>query len=391
MKPSQSPSSLSRRAFLALAGAGCAAAYVGRGAPATEKAVATPSSASMAFPEKDWTVAPPASQGVDPAKLDAAVDNLREAMKGHGGIEEMLIVRNGRAIWQGASPDLKHGIWSASKSFTSTVLGLLIGDGKCTLDTLAKDHVPELAKDYPEVKLRHFATMTSGYDGEGGTYALDMLDGSRTPFIPTKPLFLPGTEFRYWDDAMREFGHVLTRIAGEPLESFFRRRVAEPIGIPASDWGWRRRDTVRGVEIMDSAGGVDTTARQLARFGHLFLNRGKWAGKQLVSAEWVAQAGSVQVPVTTPWKPYNKRQERIDGRGVYGFNWWVNGVTAKGPRYWPGAPPKTFAALGLFENRCYIVPEWNMVVAHTGTDRNRVADSELVWSNFFAKLAEAVA
>ena len=49
----------------------------------------------MVFPEKDWAVAPPASQRVDPAKLDAALDNLAQAMKGHGGIEQMLIVRTG--------------------------------------------------------------------------------------------------------------------------------------------------------------------------------------------------------------------------------------------------------------------------------------------------------
>ena len=252
-------------------------------------------------------------------------------------------------------------------------------------------YVPELAKDYPEVRLRHFATMTSGYDGEGGTYKLDMLDGSETPFVPTKPLFPPGTEFRYWDDAMREFGHVLTRIAGETLRVVFpaacrRADRHSGVGLWLAQAGYGPRRGNHGL-----GGRVDITARQLARFGHLFLNRGKWARKQLVSAEWVAQASSVQVPVTTPWKPYNKRQERIDGRGVYGFNWWVNGVTAKGVRYWPGAPPRTYGALGLFENRCYVVPEWNLVVAHMNTERNRVANSELVWSNFFAKLTEAVA
>lgn len=344
----------------------------------------------MTFPEKDWAIASPDSQRVDAEKMEAALDNLASALKGRGGIEEMLIVRNGRVIWEGAYPDLKHGIWSASKSFTSTVFGLLIGDGRCILDTLAKDYVPELAKDYPDVKLRHFATMTSGYDGEGGTYALDMLDGSETPFIPTTPLFPPGTQFRYFDDAMREFGHVLTRIANETLESIFRRRVADPIGIPAQDFAWRRRGTVGGVEIMDSAGGIEITARQLARFGHLWLNGGNWAGKQIVNADWVAQASSVQVPLTMAWKPDNKRQQRIDGRGVYGFNWWTNGVTAKGSRYWPGAPAGTYAASGLFENKCFIIPEWKMVVARTGTSRNRVANSNLVWSNFFTKLTAAV-
>jgi hypothetical protein len=63
----------------------------------------------MIFPEKDWAVASPASQGVNPAKMDAALDYLAQTLKCHGGIEEMLVVRNGRMIWQGSYLDLKHG------------------------------------------------------------------------------------------------------------------------------------------------------------------------------------------------------------------------------------------------------------------------------------------
>ena len=66
-------------------------------------------------------------------------------------------------VWAGPGIDKVHGVWSATKSFTSTVLGLLIDDGKATLDTPAKDYVPAMAAAYPGVTLQHFTTMTSGY------------------------------------------------------------------------------------------------------------------------------------------------------------------------------------------------------------------------------------
>lgn len=144
------------------------------------------------FPGRDWAQATPESQGLDPARLKTAVELLDKTI-GSDGARELVIIRNGRMIWKGANIDKVHGAWSLTKSFTSTVLGLLIEDGKCSLDSKAAEFVPELASSYPDVSLRHFTTMTSGYRGMGdepkGTY----LHGpSSTPFAPNpKPLFVP--------------------------------------------------------------------------------------------------------------------------------------------------------------------------------------------------------
>ncbi|MBM4029825.1 MAG: hypothetical protein FJ280_31160, partial [Planctomycetes bacterium] len=113
------------------------------------------------FPAQDWQPATPESQGLDPARLQAAADYLRENA-GPDGVNELMIVRHGYLVWQGPNIDNVHGVWSATKSFTSTVLGLLIDDGKAALDTRAKEFMPALAAPCPEVTLRHLTTMTSG-------------------------------------------------------------------------------------------------------------------------------------------------------------------------------------------------------------------------------------
>lgn len=350
----------------------------------------SPAKPPMVFPGKDWVRAAPQTQGVDPAKLQAAVDYLARGLKDHGGAGTLFIVRNGYEIWAGPESDREYQIYSATKSFTSTVLGLLIDDGKVTLDTPAWKLEPTLARQYPAVTLRHFATMTSGYDSVGGSYEFDRQGrgDSWNPGPLAPPLFPPGSKFRYWDDAMMQFGSVLTRAAGQPLDRLFKTRIADPIRM--ARWRWTENDSAVG-RVLCWTGGIHTSSRELARFGHLFLNRGNWNGRQLVSPSWVAQATSVQVPASV----LNDDLPRSRGAGIYGYNWWVNGVKPNGQRLWPGAPPRTYYANGLHNNVCIVVPEWNMVLTRTnggkkGGGANSPPNVNEIWSDFFDRLGKGL-
>ena len=344
--------------------------------------------AEMEFPQRDWAEATPGSQGVNEEKLRAAMEYLKKNT-GKDGVLETVVVVNGRIIFKGDNVDHVHGVWSVTKSFTSTAMGLLVADGKCTPDTLAKDHVPAMAARYPRVTLRHFATMTSGYRAVGdepkGSYTHGPSD---TPFQPGAPLFAPGERYAYWDAAMNQFALVLTRIAGEPIEELFRRRVAEPIGMDAKGWDWGDFGEVDGLVVNGGSGNqnrhMKISALQMARFGHLWLNRGTWAGKRVIDEKWIDAATRVAVPAELSW---GHPQSKIDGRGVYGMNWWVNGVKPDGMRIWPAAPPGTFAAAGFNNNHCFVIPEWKMVVVRLGLDGN-VGDE--VWRTFFVHMREAV-
>jgi len=346
----------------------------------------------MVFPGKTWQQARPASQGVDPERLAEAVAFLKENA-GRDGVRELVIVRNGRMIHHGDNIDRMHGVWSLTKSFTSTVLGLLIDANKCTLDTLAADHVPELREHYGKVMLRHFATMTSGYYAVGDEPRGGYFHGpSPTPFTPgPRPLFTPpGSKYAYWDSAMNEFGDVLTRIAGEPMEQLFRRKIADPIGMEAKQWKWGDFGKRDGLVINGGSGNgnrhVRITARQLARFGHLFLNRGRWKGKQLVSARWVKEATRLHVPAKLPLG----HPKSPDGRGVYGFNWWVNGIKPDGKRKWPAAPLDTYAASGFNNNDMFVVPKWNLVVVRLGVDQSSKKITDETYGRFLKLIGEAM-
>jgi CubicO group peptidase (beta-lactamase class C family) len=344
----------------------------------------------MQFPGSEWHVVAAESEGVDSSRLRAAVDRLEDDLRRYGGAGTLVVVRGGQVIWRGSEAEALHQIHSATKSFTSTCLGLLIEDGKASLETRAQDYVPALREHYSTVTLRHFATMTSGYHAEGEGYEVDAAgrsDGGRTPLTPAPPLFAPGAKFRYWDKAMLQFGNVLTQIAGEPLDALFRRRIADPIGM--TQWQWWPYQTADG-PILHCTGGICTSALTLARFGHLFLNRGSWNGEQLIASSWVDQATSVQVPASIP----NDDVPRSRGAGIYGYNWWVNGVKPDGRRLWR-APAGAYYANGLHSNVCIVVPEWSMVIARTngGTPSgapNTPPNIDEIWSGFLGRLGRAV-
>lgn len=343
------------------------------------------------FPAADWPQSSPESQGMDSKRLEEAVEYL-EANAGSDGVDQLMIVRNGKVVWQGPKVNAVHGVWSMTKSFTSTVLGLLIDDGKAMPSTRAKDHLPILAEAYPNVTLRHFATMTSGYQAENDEPRGSYRHGpSPTPFDPcSTPLFPPGTQYAYWDSAMNQFGNVLTRIAGESMEALFKRQIADRIGMDADEWRWGDFDKIDGLTVNGGSGNsnnhVFISARQVARFGYLFLNQGVWDGERLISRQWVENATKPQVPTSIGFYP----DSATDGRGVYGFNWWTNGVNVDGERKWPGAPVGTYAASGYNNNDMFVIPEWNMVVVRLGLDQRDRRITDDVYATLLEKVGRAI-
>jgi CubicO group peptidase (beta-lactamase class C family) len=349
-------------------------------------------SSKMVFPDQHWQESKPKAQGVDSTKLETAVSYLKDN-SGSDGVKELVIIRNGYMIWKGTDIDKMHGVWSLTKSFTSTVLGLLVDDDKATLDTLAKDYVPSMTEIYPDVTLQHFTTMTSGYYAVGDEPRGSYKHGpSLTPFKPAnRPLFKPpGSRYAYWDSAMNQFANVLTHIANEPIEDLFKKRIADPIGMDRTKWDWGDFGPVDGIVVNGGSGNnnryIQISARELARFGHLFLNRGKWKNKQLISASWINTATKAHVPASIPLEPLSG----ADGRGVYGFNWWVNGIKSNGKRNWPGAPPGTYAASGYNNNDMFIIPEWKMVIVRLGLDQSEFSITDSIYSTFLEKIGQAI-
>lgn len=341
------------------------------------------SNRNMVYPSEKWVSSRPEDQGVNAAGLAAALDVL----KGYCGEDELsqtLLVRNGRVLYSGDSITESHNIYSSTKSFTSTILGLLIEDGKCRLDSLAAEFEPLLESEYGSVELSHFTSMTSGYSARGKSrWGDDSEDWSETPYKVAKPLFEPGEAYAYWDEAMMMFGRVLTKVAGEDLADYFDRKVGNEIGLGEWDW-WSDTELEGGTTIRNGCTGISINAKQLARMGHLFLNEGRWKGKQLVPVWWVREATRSQVPVDLPVGETDR--SNVIGSGRYGYNWWVRGEGDD----MSDTPEGTYYMSGLHNNMCFVVPQWNMVIVRMGEDGNPEEGKRFVYNAFFKELSRAI-
>ncbi|GAT32226.1 CubicO group peptidase, beta-lactamase class C family [Terrimicrobium sacchariphilum] len=309
------------------------------------------------FPAGRWITPTPDAPVIPPEIVRKALEVLQSVV-GAEGNSGTMIVHRGYLLWAGENVSHKGHVWSCTKSINSICLGLLWDDGRCSPDDLAARYLPSLARDYPEVTLRHMATFTSGIHLEA--LSLD----------PGPPNFAVGAAMHYSQE-LDLLAYILTRIAGEPLSELFRRRIADPIGMSPAGWEWKSVNTRDGLPINGGAGmpenGMYMTAENLARLGWLFANNGKWDGRELISKRYIEHACVARVSPHTPMHDPADWYHQLPGR--YGLSWWTNGVDSTGRRLWPSAPDNTFAAQGNNNNICIIVPEWQLVIVRTAQDK----------------------
>jgi CubicO group peptidase (beta-lactamase class C family) len=363
------------------------------------------------FPGKSWDESSPETQGVDPLSLDSALDYF-SSHSGGVGTDEMVIVRNGYVIWKGPAAGNSHPVYSCTKTFTSTVLGILATRGELDVDDLAVDYFPELddggegQEAYQKIRFRDLATMTGGYAGIATDCWSLHLEGlhnesyacTQQYVIPGKPQYVPRTRWSYRDPNVHILGYILTKIAGEPLENVFRSGVADRIGMINWDWSdYGKKGGIRfnnpagtpnrdeAIERNDVQGGVWTTALDLARFGLLYLNNGNWDGEQLLDSSFAETALSNQVPVELS-------SNGFDLAGRYGFYWWTNGIRKDGTRPWPSVPPKAASAHGRGRNFCFVIPEWDMVIVRMSPRSVSAVPKhgDELWEGFFARLTKGI-
>ena len=342
-----------------------------------------PEPQTLVFPEGRWMRSAPEDQQIDKEKMLAALKVL-ESYCGEDGLEETLIVRNGYVVFEGDSISKQHGIYSCSKSFTSTVLGLMIDEDKASLDDYAWEVDSLLAEEYQQVQLKHFTTMTSGYNAVGSSRWCDGCseDWSHHPYNPDGPWFEPGSAYSYWDEAQMFFGRVLTQMLKKDMKTYLDEKIMQHIGI--QDWDWLAEGEYQGIPIRNGCTNVIVNAPQLARMGYLFLNMGKWKDKQLISEQWVREATRSQVPDSLPIGDTDRKD--VKGNGRYGFNWWVRGNMGDMPH----TPLNTYYMSGFNNNMCFVIPEWNMVVIRMGDDGNPPEGKRYVYDLFFRELGKAI-
>jgi CubicO group peptidase (beta-lactamase class C family) len=280
--------------------------------------------AGMVFPGDEWEQSTPQEQGMNHESI-TQMDDLMKAAQANG-----VLIRNGYIVaeWNyGGKSYEQFEVQSISKAITSLVLGLAVTNGLIpSIDAKVKDFYPDFEGGpyVNEITFRHLVTMTSGMSI---IYWHNYVDPCNIK---------PGTEHHYTNDQFTSLAQALTYLYGQELKEVLDKKVLGIINAKM-DWSQDKNFTVRidgEKEIPVNAGYAFTrwTARDLARVGWLYLNKGRWKENQIISENYVEESWT-----SIPFKinEFSKSslmetdpKARADRESVlsklhYGLGWWT--------------------------------------------------------------------
>ena len=331
-----------RRRFLSLAAAVAATPASSWFARSQEKGQAVHGGALSVFPGAQWEAA-------SPVELGWSIDGLVEANRLFDTLPPASIVAidRGRLVLAWGDSAKRVKLSSVRKSLLSALYGTPVRDGRINLDDtlehLGIDDDPPLTHSEKQATLRMLLQSRSGvyHSYVGGTP--DMREK-----MPARESHAPGTFWYYnnWD--FNVLGAVYEHLLNKKIGDAFQTEIAAPIQMEdfrAGDMYYARAAENAEVFARSTypAYHFRLTARDMARFGYLFLRRGNWNGTQIIPSDWVAES-------TTS---YSETAGFGDGFG-YGYLWWVHGY---------GLDVGVFSARGALGKYIIVIPDRDLVVA----------------------------
>lgn len=302
----------------------------------------------------------PEAQGVSSAAVRAFVEAADRQVN---TMHSFMLVRHGHVVaegwWKPEAPDKPHVLHSLSKSFTSTAVGLAVAEGKLSVDDPVLKFFPEDAPAEPSQKLkamrvRDLLTMNTGHEVEAKfTTNAPWVRTFLAHPVPHKP----GAHFQYNSPGSYMLSAIVQKVTGQTVLDYLRPRLFEPLGIENPEWA----ASPQGVSC--GGWGLKLCTEDIAKFGQLYLGKGRWKGKQLLPAAWVEQATARQVS--------NGSDPEKDWDQGYGFQFW---------RCRHGA----YRGDGANGQFCVVLPEQDAVVAITADTRDMQAELNVVWDNLLA-------
>ena len=300
------------------------------------------------WPTGGWRTSTPEEQDLDSKYLSEMLDAIKEQKL---NLHSLLVIRHGYIVSETYAPsdgqDNKHELYSCTKSFISTLIGIALDQG--LLDSLNRpvtglfpestfDNLDTLKKD---MTVENLLTMTSGLGWEEGDTAYMGMYRSRdwVKYVMDLPMKVqPGTQFNYCTGCSHVLSAIIQKATGAKSSDFAAKNLFKPLGI--SDVSWETDPS--GISF--GGWGIRMTARDMAKLGYLYLHQGKWDGQQIVSTKWVETA--------------TRKHVSTDNSLDYGYQWWIVPTL------------QAYAALGRYGQTILVIPRLDMIVVTTAALEN---------------------
>jgi hypothetical protein len=301
----------------------------------------------------------PEAQGIS---SQAVLDFVNAVEANIDALHSFILVRHGHRVAQGwwapYGSDIPHVLFSLSKSFTSTGVGLAVADGLLSVDDpviafFPEDLPAEVSENLAAMRVRHLLSMSTGHGEDTTNYMAMAPDGNWARAFLARPVdYEPGTHFLYNTGASYVLSAIVQKLTGVTLLAYLTQRIFGPLGIEGATWD----SCPRGINL--GGFGLNLKTEDIARFGQLYLQKGAWEGEQLLPEVWVAEATSSQTD--------NSSMDNADWSQGYGYQFWRCRHNA-------------YRGDGAFGQYCIVMPDQAAVLAITGGlgDMQEVLD--LVW------------
>ena len=305
----------------------------------------------------------PEMEGVSSEGISNFIDAVG---KSKHELHSFMILRHGKVVsegwWNPYRNDLKHTLYSCSKSFTATAVGFAVNEGKLSVNDKVISFFPEdlpsqISPYLAELKIKDLLSMSVGHEKEPSTI-IATSDNWVKEFLNTPIKFQPGTKFLYNSPATYMLSAIVQKVTGQKVIDYLKPRLFDPLSISGIDW------EVDPKGINTGGWGLRLKTEDMAKFGQLFLQKGMWNGKQILPGSWVEEASTMKImqdPNAT-----QARKDSSDWLQGYCYQMWRcrnNGYRADG-------------ANGQF---IIVLPEKDAVIAITAEAPDMQGEINLVW------------
>ena len=304
----------------------------------------------------------PESEGVDSKGI---LDFVNATRTSKTEFHSFMLLRHGKVIaegwWNPYKPELRHTLYSCSKSFTATAVGFAIAEKKLSLSDKVISFFPDklpatVSPNLAALTVKDALMMADGQDPEpsGLSAETDWVKG----FLATPIVHKPGSVFLYNSLGTYMLSAIVQKVTGQGLLQYLKPRLFDPLGIKDMDW----ETDLKGINT--GGWGLRLKTEDMAKFAQLFLQRGQWNGKQVLPKGWAEEASSVKI-IQHPDLPQAKK-DASDWEQGYAYQMWRCRYNA-------------FRGDGAFGQYMIIMPDQDAVLAVTAETSDMQGEINLVW------------
>jgi CubicO group peptidase (beta-lactamase class C family) len=311
----------------------------------------------------------PESQGILSAAIIGFVEEIEKNIR---ELHSFMLLRHGAVVaegwWSPYGPDRPHMLFSLSKSFTSTAIGLAVAEGRLTVNDrvisfFPEDMPAEVSDNLRAMRVKQLLSMSTGHAEDTTERITSQPDQNWVKAFLSLPVeYKPGTHFVYNSGASFMLAAIVQKVTGMTVLEYLQPRLFEPLGIQGATW----ETSPQGINM--GGWGLNITTEDIARFGQLYLQKGKWNGRQILPEAWVEEATMRQVS--------NGCNPESDWDQGYAYQFW---------RCKHGA----YRGDGAFGQYCIVMPEQDAVLAITSGVDDMQAVLNIIWERLLPEFGPA--